>query len=67
MYEFQSNYIVFFLQQPWSMISQTVPTQTLKLTSVNHVQEPFTEPQIDSESLLVNGSRTRAAEMVRKL
>lgn len=49
------------------MIPQTVPTQTLKLTSVNHVQEPFTEPQIDSESLLVNGSRTRAAEMVRKL
>lgn len=48
------------------MIPQTFPTETEKNLKRIPVQEQFTDTQTDSESLLVNGSRTRDAEMVRK-
>lgn len=48
------------------MNPQTFPTETEQNLKRIPVQEQFTDTQTDSESLLVNGSRTRDAEMVRK-
>lgn len=48
------------------MIPQTFPTETEQNLKRIPVQEQFSDTQTDSESLVVNGSRTRDAEMVRK-